>query len=180
MAPWCSSLIVNLITWDRTREDSRCFAAPVVVAERCKEKGILLRGGIQSQVLHVLWSNTLTHTHTDVHTNTPLSVPESLRQKRKLGESWANQNQRQPCLKSCTPLRRNHPGQSRARSSSRWCFFDVILMGMNRSGSNKSKGADHARCGEYGKEWMGFKFLLCLRYFIPLFKTGYLISFHAA
>lgn len=56
------------------------------------------------------------------------------------------------------------PGaKSRNVPPSRWVFFfffDVILMGMNRSGSNKSRDAQHTRCGEYGEEWMRFHFLL--------------------
>lgn len=56
-----------------------------------------------------------------------------------------------PGAKSCTLL-----------SQMVFLFFYVILMGVNRSGSNKSKGADQARCGEYGKKEDGIEILLGL------------------
>lgn len=128
-----------------------------------------MTGGIQSNVLHVSQSNTHA-THARTHTRTltctkrpPLSVPASLQKKSKLGESRANQNQRQPMSKI------THCAQAEAPEA-KLCtllfqmvegfwFFAVIL---RRDEAQIQSRSDHARCGKYAAERIGTQFLRCL------------------
>lgn len=116
-----SRLIVNLITWDRTRQDRphplRCCA------ERCKGHSHERRHSVKC-VARITEQHPRAHTHTLTCTKRPhYHFQRVCSRNMKLGESRANQNQRQSCLKSRTPPKLKHPGQSRARSCSRWCFL---------------------------------------------------------